>query len=239
MAERDKSREWPPPKLRQQMRRDAPRYRSWVGPPWKYDLNAAMQFSVMTALGLREQHYLLDVGCGSLRAGRLFIPYLLPGRYFGIEPEKWLIDEGIDKELGRDAIRIKQPTFSHNDDFRLSVFGRHFDRIVAQSIFTHADAGQVRACLAEAKQVLCEDGVMAATYIPDDSNYEGEGWAKRAAYRPEFMISVAAEAGLDAADLDWPHPNWQQRWLVFCHNGAAEWVRSATRGASDAVSPSE
>ena len=63
-------------------------YRAFVGPAWRYDLLAALQFQAMTSLGLREYHSLLDVGCGSLRAGRLFIPYLLPGRHFGIEPNR-------------------------------------------------------------------------------------------------------------------------------------------------------
>ena len=67
-------------------------YRAFVGLPQKYDLVAANQFCILTTLGLRENHKLLDIGCGSLRGGRLFIPYLLPNGYYGIEPEKWLID---------------------------------------------------------------------------------------------------------------------------------------------------
>ena len=74
-------------------------YRAFVGSSWLYDLVAATQFNLLTALGLREYHYLLDIGCGSLRGGRLFIPYLLPNRYFGIEPESWLIEESIANEM--------------------------------------------------------------------------------------------------------------------------------------------
>jgi len=44
-------------------------YRAFVGPPDKYDLVSAMQFNLLTSLGLRECHHLLDIGCGSLRAG--------------------------------------------------------------------------------------------------------------------------------------------------------------------------
>src|SRR5690242_11872125 len=67
-----------------------PHYRSFVGPPERYDLLAALQFNLLTSLGLREYHSLLDIGCGSLRAGRLFMTYLLPGNYCGVEPEQWL-----------------------------------------------------------------------------------------------------------------------------------------------------
>jgi len=67
---------------------DSNNYRAYVGPVEKYDLVAANQFNLLTMLGLRENHFLLDVGCGSLRGGRLFIPYLLPHHYFGIEPNE-------------------------------------------------------------------------------------------------------------------------------------------------------
>lgn len=53
-------------------------YRGYVGPEAQYDLMGATQFRLLCTLGLREHHTLLDFGCGSLRAGRLFIPYLLP-----------------------------------------------------------------------------------------------------------------------------------------------------------------
>jgi hypothetical protein len=191
---------------------DAPRYRSQVGPPRRYDLIGAMQFNVMTQLGLRDKHSLLDIGCGSLRGGRLFIPYLLPGNYFGIEPERWKVEEGIDNELGRDAIRIKEPTFSYRDDFKLSTFGRRFDFMLAQSIFSHATQAQIRTCLREAAKLL--DTLLAATYFPGPKNYDGTEWTHLARYRPDFIESLATEAGLTMEELDWPHPSGQQ-WVVF------------------------
>ena len=42
-------------------------YRAFVGPPQKYDIIAASQFNLLTSLGLREYHYLLDIGWGSLK----------------------------------------------------------------------------------------------------------------------------------------------------------------------------
>ena len=53
-----------------------PQYRAYVGPPEDYDLIAAMVFNLLTTLGLRQHHSVLDIGCGSLRIGRLLIPYL-------------------------------------------------------------------------------------------------------------------------------------------------------------------
>src|SRR5437868_14897345 len=78
-------------------------YRAYVGPPEDYDLIAAMTFNLLTTLGLRQHHSLLDVGCGSLRIGRLLIPYLNCGKYFGVETNNWLVEAGIEHELGKDV----------------------------------------------------------------------------------------------------------------------------------------
>ncbi len=75
-------------------------YTAYVGPPQDYDFMGATQFRLLTTLGLRDHHRLLDFGCGSLRAGRLLIPYLNPGNYYGIEPNRWLIDDAY-RERGR------------------------------------------------------------------------------------------------------------------------------------------
>jgi hypothetical protein len=54
-------------------------YKDYVGLPSRYDFMGATQFRLLCALGLRANHTLLDFGCGSLRAGRLFIVYLNEG----------------------------------------------------------------------------------------------------------------------------------------------------------------
>jgi len=196
----------------------AKHYRAFVGPAEKYDIVSAIQFNLMTFLGLRENHYLLDIGCGSLRAGKLFIPYLLPGRYFGIEPEKWLIEEGIEKELGQDIIRVKKPVFSNDADFNLDVFDREFDFMMAQSIFTHASQAQIRKCLSEAKKVMKPAAVFAANYIGGEENYEGDEWVYPdcCSYTPDHMAGLVEEQGLVCRAIDWPHPN-PVNWIAITH----------------------
>jgi SAM-dependent methyltransferase len=208
-------------------------YRAYVGPPDRYDVIAALQFNLLTTLGLREHHYLLDIGCGSLRAGRLFIAYLLQGRYFGIEPERWLVDAGIENELGQDILRVKQPTFRHARDFSLGDITTQFDMINAHSIFSHAASSQIRDGFSLVKKALKPGGLFVATYVRGDSSYEGSDWVypKCVQFREDDMQQLAAEHGLSMRPLDWPHP--KQHWLLFFHSGrnaeidaqlAASWV---------------
>lgn len=39
-----------------------PHYRAYVGPPQDYDLVSAMCFNLLTSLGLRQHHRVLDIG---------------------------------------------------------------------------------------------------------------------------------------------------------------------------------
>jgi cyclopropane fatty-acyl-phospholipid synthase-like methyltransferase len=194
-------------------------YRAFVGPPQKYDLVAANQFNLLTSLGLREHHYFLDIGCGSLRGGRLFIPYLLPHRYFGIEPEQWLLEEGINQNCGKDLIKIKAPQFTNDQNFTLTKFGQSFDFILAQSIFSHASVNQIKQCLFEAKKVMKENSIFAATFVQGEKNNDSNEWLypKCGSYTPDFLLSLVVSEGLFGKILNWPHPN-NQTWLVIVKN---------------------
>ena len=216
------------PKLPDELPDDEPKnlppgsshHRAFVGPPNKYDLVSAMQFNLLTFLGLRENHFLLDIGCGSLRGGRLFITYLLTGRYFAIEPNQRLIEEGIKNELGGHLIDIKQPVFSNDPNFTLSAFNQKFDFIMAQSIFSHASIPQIRRCLAEAKKVMKPASIFAATFVKGEKNYEGGVWVYPGCvtYTFEFFKSLVEEHGLACKRLEWPHPT-AQTWVVIVNPG--------------------
>lgn len=194
----------------------AKHYRAWVGPPGYYDLMGAVQFNFMTLLGLREYHSLLDVGCGSLRGGRLFVAYLQPGKYFGLESEKWVVDAGVEAHLGPHGVTRKQPTFFYDSDFRLSAFGRTFDFILAHSIFTHASRRQIATCLEEARKVMTESSLFAATFDESfDGDYEGDDWIYPGIteYTRDCLACLVDAAGLRAHFMSMKHP-WGQTWMV-------------------------
>jgi SAM-dependent methyltransferase len=191
-------------------------YRAFVGPPEDYDLIAAMTFNLLTTLGLRQHHSLLDVGCGSLRVGRLLIPYLNHGRYFGVEPNQWLVEEGIKRELGQALLEIKRPTFFFSDSPEVVTQAKIlFDFAVAQSIFSHCGLDLIKHWLSAISQSLAEDGALVATFLPGKEDSPREGWVypECVSYRPLTIRCLAAEAGLRCELLDWKHP--RQTWLLF------------------------
>ena len=193
-----------------------PQYRAFVGPPEDYDLIAAMAFNLLTTLGLRQHHSLLDVGCGSLRIGRLFIPYLNRGKYFGVEPNEWLIDEGIRRELGETLVRIKRPTFFFSDSPETIAQSKvPFDFALAQSIFSHCGLDLIKGWLAAISRSLARNGTLVATFLIGEEDSTKTGWIypECVNYRPATLERAAADVNLRFEILDWKHP--RQTWDLF------------------------
>ena len=191
-------------------------YRAYVGPPEDYDLIAAMTFNLLTTLGLRQHHSLLDIGCGSLRVGRLLIPYLNQGKYFGVEPHEWLVAEGIKCELGETSVEVKRPTFFFSDSPNVVLQAKiPFDFALAQSIFSHCGPDLVKDWLSAVSRSLADNGALVATFLPGQEDPKQMGWVypECVNYRPATLEKAAAEANLRFEILDWKHP--RQTWALF------------------------
>jgi cyclopropane fatty-acyl-phospholipid synthase-like methyltransferase len=195
-------------------------YRAYVGPPGQYDFMGATQFSLLFHLGLREEHTLLDVGCGSMRCGRYAIQYLLPDRYHGIEPNTWLWQSAFEKEIGSDLIDLKRPVFSTNADFEFGHFLTSFDFIVAQSIFSHTGRDLLTKALGSAAKTLEDKGQFLFTvldettphfdHLADLSTKSGWIYPKCVVIRRSEIEAMCEQAGLHVQALPWFHP--RQRW---------------------------
>ena len=197
-----------------------PQYRAYVGPPEDYDLIAAMAFNLLTTLGLRQHHSLLDVGCGSLRIGRLLIPYLNRGKYFGVEPNEWLVDEGIKRELGETLVQIKRPTFFFSDSpDTIAQANVAFDFALAQSIFSHCGLDLIKGWLSAVSRSLAGDGALVATFLIGSEDSVQTGWIypECVNYQPATLDRAAANVNLRFEILDWKHP--RQTWALLAAPG--------------------
>lgn len=191
-------------------------YRAYIGPARDYDLIGAMSFNLLTTLGLRQHHRVVDIGCGSLRLGRLLIPYLNWEKYFGIEPNEWLIREGIRHEVGQSLRLIKRPHFYYTADPRiLEELNLDFDFAVAQSIFSHCGLDLITSWLSAVARSLAPAGALVATFLPGEQDDESAGWIYPAcvSYKPNTIAQIAADVGLRFQVLDWRHP--RQTWALF------------------------
>lgn len=184
-------------------------YRAFVGPPNRYDFVAASQFALLFALGLRDHQRVLDFGCGSLRLGRLLIPFLQRGCYYGIDPNRWLIEEGFDRELGRDIIEIKNPTFAYNGDFNIDFSDQSFDFVIAQSILTHTGPAFSTCFMQSAAKNLSDTGILLFSYLRTaGSELPADGWHYPGcvSYNENWMMDRLRDVGLHPMPLPWYHP---------------------------------
>jgi len=206
-------------------------YRAYVGPPADYDLIAAMVFNLLTTLGLRQHQKVLDIGCGSLRVGRLLIPYLNQGGYTGVEPNRWLLDDGIRCEVGEDQVGIKKPNLLVGDSPDVLGDEADFDFAVAQSIFSHAGLDLMEGWLRGVHDHLQPGGCFAATFLTGDVDFEGKGWVYPGCvkFRVQTIAQLAEDCGYHFKMLNWYHP--RQSWCVFYRESFdASWIDSECFG---------
>ena len=129
-----------------------------------------LQLDFLMSRGLEPHHRLIDVGCGSLRGGVHFIPYLDSGNYFGLDLNYSLIEAGIEKELKPLALESKVPrgNLQVSDNFDFALFPESFHFAVAISLFTHLKSSSIRHCLEKLATHMEPEGRFYATFFEGD-----------------------------------------------------------------------
>jgi SAM-dependent methyltransferase len=202
-------------------RSEAP-WRGAVGGLWGEMGELQLQFLV--SQGLRRDHRFLDVGCGSFRAGVHLVRYLEAGKYNGIDAQQWLLDAGLEHEIGRHGLADRAPRVLCRDDFDFSAFGTPFDYAIAQSVFTHVPWNTILRCLHNVRRVLTPEGQFFATFFEDP---DGTHLTTPLAHQPggvttytdkdpfhyqfDVFVELAARTRLEATYVgDWNHPRGQK-----------------------------
>jgi len=141
-------------------------HRAFVGGDGEFwEKIANLQYAFMISEGLKPDHVLLDVACGSLRAGRLFIDYLSQGNYLGLDKEIDLIIRGVAEELGIKSFSDKQPSFVISNNFEFYKFNKQPDYAIAQSLFTHLTPAGIYDCLRSLKEFSTGGVIFYATFL--------------------------------------------------------------------------
>lgn len=187
-------------------------HRRYVGGLW--DEMGKLQFDFLVSQGLQPHHVLVDVACGSLRAGRLLVPYLEAGNYLGIDRSAELIQAGVEHELGPELVASRQPRLVVSESFEFERFGVAPDFALAQSLFTHLTPPLIELCMARLRPVMAPGGVFLATFFeaapggaanPDEPNDHDRFY-----YSREEMERFGTAHGWAMEYVgDWGHPRGQ------------------------------
>ena len=186
---------------------------AWTINPWDGDRHGKEVPELLKRHGLKPSHSLLDFGCGSLRVGRWLIEYLDADRYFGIDPETWLIEMAKLEEIPAEVWEAKRPTFDGNGDWKLDVFSVKFDYILISDVLLHSAHCQIDKVISGIGEALAPGGMCLIDIIlPDETtickyHYEGDEWQYPhvASHPPECLIEPAAKYGLKCGEVEMIH----------------------------------
>jgi hypothetical protein len=184
-------------------------HRDYVGGMWEE--MGRLQFDFLVDRGLRPEHTLLDIACGSLRAGVHFIRYLDPGNYLGIEKEGALIKRALAKELPRDVREQKRPEFVVSGAFEFDRFSKQADFSLAQSLFTHLNEADLGLCLGNLHANVAPGHQLFATFAPGSQTSEGRSHARASFFYTSAQLEAIGERhGFECNYIgDWGHPRSQ------------------------------
>lgn len=186
-------------------------HRAYIGGLWEEI--GSLQFNFLLAKGLRPEHYLLDIACGSLRLGVKAIPYLEPGHYLGIEKESGLLAAGLTNELDQHVRAQKQPRLEISETFEFERFGERVDFAIAQALFCHLPPSMIADCFRQLYPVLRHGGVFYATYFQVEApmlNPERPHAHGYFAYTVDEMMEFGRVHGYEPNYIgDWRHPRGQ------------------------------
>jgi SAM-dependent methyltransferase len=152
-------------------------HRLATGGQWTEE--GAWVFDFLRRQGLRPDHYMLDVGCGSLSAASRLLKYMEPSHYWGFEKNIELFIAGSQIELPRAGVRVELGHFIVNDDFDLSEAPHGFDLAIASSLFRRLPLNSVARAIAGVVRALAPGGRFYATWpdSPSASSFEPIVWA--------------------------------------------------------------
>ncbi len=162
-----------------------------------------LQFDYAVSHGVKPDMRMLEIGCGNLRAGRLFIDYLDAGNYYGVDISPDILIAAQDTVATYD-LRSKLPHLTLVKDLRLHYLpDEMFDFVHAHSVFSHSPIEVIDECLGHVGRVMTPGGFFDFTF---DRTEGAEHHVLREDfyYRTETLISLAAKHGLEATFMaDW------------------------------------
>ena len=169
-----------------------------------------LQLDFLVGQGLRPGHRLLEIGGGTLRAGRHFASYLEPGGYTGVDISPAAL-QYAHALVEREGLADRKPRLLLNETKRLTfdfVRGERFDFLIAYSVFTHLKPAHVEECFRHVGSVLAPGAAFFFTY--NESPTYVEDSVKDFRFPRSFFEKAAAKHDLSVEPRPFEDPTGQR-----------------------------
>ncbi|MBB3996845.1 class I SAM-dependent methyltransferase [Aureimonas pseudogalii] len=200
-------------------------HRNIIGGLW--DEMGSLQRDYLVDQGLRPNDRLIDIGCGSLRAGVALVPYLDPGHYYGVDYLGALLEEGYEKEIRPLGLvnRLPRENLAEERAFLLPFDGVVFDVALAQSVFTHLPINHLRLCLTRLRPCMKAGGRFFCTFFMAEDEVDASAGIRQPPHGEVETFSFCDPFHVWERDIrfameglawrldgirDWNHPRGQQ-----------------------------
>ncbi|HYT69341.1 MAG TPA: ATP-binding cassette domain-containing protein [Vicinamibacterales bacterium] len=147
-------------------------HRTAIGGQWR--ASGEWQLDFLRRQGLRPNHYVLDVGCGSLSGARVMLPFMDQHCYWGYEKDRRLFEAGVKIELVRANVRPERGHLIVNDWFDLSESPHQFAFAIANGFWSRLSLNAIARCVPAVLKKLEPGGRFYATWVEnrDPLNFE-------------------------------------------------------------------
>jgi ubiquinone/menaquinone biosynthesis C-methylase UbiE len=160
-----------------------------------------LQFDYLREHGLEAGMRMLEIGCGNLRAGRLFIDYLDPGSYYGIDISPDILVAALDT-ITTYGLQDKLPRLALVEDLKLSFLpDQAFDVVHAHSVFSHSPIEVIDECLRHVGRIMAPAAFFDFTLHLTEGS-EHQVLHEDFYYRAETLTQLATRYGLQTRLMD-------------------------------------
>jgi 2-polyprenyl-3-methyl-5-hydroxy-6-metoxy-1,4-benzoquinol methylase len=174
-------------------------YQAAIGGGDNWDEHGTLQRDFLISQGLKPEHKLLDIGCGTGRLARKVVPYLGRQRYLGVDISQAAIDAAC-QVLVDEGLSEHCPAFWRGDipkDHRAP-----FDYLWSFSVFIHLPQSIMESVMKRAAGVMHPGSKFYWAYVPEPKSYRSG--VKQFRHTLKDYQRAAASAGLSFADV----PDW-------------------------------
>ena len=175
------------------------------------------QLEYLKKQGLKPQHSLIDFGCGNLRAGVHFIPYLDPGKYTGVDISQGRLQQGW-HYIEKLRLQDKKPELILIKDHEMNELkGRTFDVIWCYGVLGHMPIKDIEDMFQKMHRIMGPNSAFYANYTESDGPDEQWYGHRHLFFRQQALQRIAEKHGLrNELMADWhnelrdgqgqPHP---------------------------------
>ncbi len=176
-------------------------YQAAIGGGDNWESHGDLQRDFLFCQGLKPEHKLLEIGCGTGRLARKIAPWLDVGNYHGLDISLAALKVAKDLAIS-EGWESRRPMFHISDSPGPAWPRGPFDYLWAFSVFIHLPQDIMESVMRSAAKVMHDKSRFYWAYVPEPKAWRSG--VKQFRHTLGNYVQAATQAGLTFDDV----PNW-------------------------------